>query len=296
MRRIWIVCQWEMKKDLSGRLISQCVVMAGSFLVFLLYKLAKLPILHVMNLLKGLPAPLLAFAGIRQETQTGSVNFYLLATAALMGVGYLMQSMRRCAESVYEDERSGMELVMLNQWFSRSDLSIGRFVYQVGCFLAGSLLWFLEIALLIVVGSITAMQRSSWLLSLVNMELRYAAVGILLLAVIYFFACAPREGLQIAVGDTIALVLGGTLLLGNLYKLRDVILWGLKTMGNEGTTISKLFGWLDGLYWVSPLSWLNPFMEKGVAVTAIICVVCLILAFVLFILAGECFERRKIEA
>lgn len=70
-------------------------------------------------------------------------------------------------------------------------------------------------------------------------------------------------------------ILACSLVVGNLYKVHDLAQWFLeKTMVGFSGILGNL-GWLDQGYWLSPLSWLNPYKNLSggtMVVQALICV------------------------
>ena len=72
------------------------------------------------------------------------------------------------------------------------------------------------------------------------------------------------------------LILYGPLLLGNIYKLCGLTGWLMDYVERPVEWPGRLLTVLRRLYWVSPLSWLNPYagqLDKGLGLKVMICVV-----------------------
>ena len=114
------------------------------------------------------------------------------------------------------------------------------------------------------------------------------------MTMICFLTICPKDGKRIDVGERIAILLGVSLLLGNLYKIRDAIGWLLRLLKIKDQIVHTIGGWLDWLYWISPLSWLNPFTSKDIFEILIQAGICILGTALLFFFTMEKYMVRKI--
>lgn len=294
MSTILQLWKWEWKKKKRNICVRQIVIMVLSMLVFLLYRLFKWNIIPLMLQIKQLPEELYVFMGITAGTETGNQNFYLVSLFVLAGVVILILTMHDMAESFYADERCGMMALMTNQWYSRKEILLAKYFWNMAVFFLGILVWTLENVLLIAVGSLSASQIGSGIALLFRACVWMLLVGALLLTVICFLTICPKDGKRIDVGERIAILLGVSLLLGNLYKIRDAIGWLLRLLKIKDQIVHTIGGWLDWLYWISPLSWLNPFTSKDIFEILIQAGICILGTALLFFFAMEKYKIRKI--
>lgn len=284
----------EWKRERRGWIGQQIFVMVCSLLVFLIYMVKKVWLFRAMLLVKSLPEAAYAFLGLTAETETGNLWFYLLFTAMLLNVYVIWEIMTGIAYAVYSDERSSAVYTLCSQWYSRGQLMVARYLANVFVLVVKYLLWYIELCLFILVGSITREQRVSGFHVLSGWLVRSIAVSFLLMSVVYLLAVSSRRGKQRDISSWGGLLVFGTLALGNLYKIRNLVIWIFLYLERDVSGIMRRWGWLNRLYWISPLSWVNPFAAGSVR-RAVLQVLC---SFIVGIGAAACavwcYNRREL--
>ena len=85
-----------------------------------------------------------------------------------------------------------------------------------------------------------------------------------------------------------------TLLIGNLYKVRDLLQWFLdQVLAGFGGILGNL-GWMNQGYWFSPLSWLNPYRDFSGGIMAAQAFVCVGIGVVGVVIGLKGYEHRRI--
>lgn len=253
----------EWKRDKKTWMMQQLVVMGISLLIFLLYLINKNCLFAVVSLIKNLPREFSILLGFDAATETGNLSFFLLYSGMILSFLFIWNAMSRCGRGFYADEFNGSVYSLCNQWYSRKQLFRIHYECSVLSFLTGYLMWYLELMLLILIGSLNASQRIRGMGMLTGMMLRGLFVGWMLISLISLFAVAPKSGRRIQTENWISALLLGTLAVGNLYKIRDMIGWFITCIGRDSSVLMRAFKWLDGLYWMSPLTWINPFTDNA---------------------------------
>ena len=87
----------------------------------------------------------------------------------------------------------------------------------------------------------------------------------------------------------------GSLVIGNLYKIRDLLEHSMKQSGKDMTALVNVLTLSRSLKWISPLSWLNPFTQYQSGVLAAQIIVSLVLSILAAAVGIVGYRIRKFE-
>ncbi|MCM1568344.1 MAG: hypothetical protein NC081_02725 [Roseburia sp.] len=273
--------EWDYQK--RGLLIQWAVGVSLLLLLFLIYSLKESWLFNGLSYVKALPPALYAFVGFTEETlPSGSLFTFIELFVMCLHVWLAWSFGARGMQSIWREEEDNHIYLIANQWCGRYELAIYKFTWSAVSMLATYVALFLPGVVLLLAGSASRVLLLENVMAMLGWMIRGCFVLLLLLTVCvsYALCCGYREQTYWAGG-----VVFGTLIIGNLYKIRDLACWILERLQINGELFNRLLGWLDGLYWISPLSWLNPFREAGALQITGQTVLCIIIAGI-FGLAG----------
>lgn len=261
------VLKWEWRycrKGVWKQLLLQACYPAA---VFLLYYFRKEWLFQTASAILSLPEEIYAFMGLNHGVITGNIRFYILFGVMLLQIWIVWNACWRTLQLLQADERTGSICSMCNQWYSRKQLGVGKLICSMMAFFLQNTIWYGIVLLFILMGSANGEQRVAAFGAVLLLWLRSSLVTGMLIAITFcggvFLKRPVREGMSWVNG-----ILVCSLLIGNLYKVRDLLQWFLEqTLVGVGGILKNL-EWLNQGYWLSPLSWLNPYknLPEGTAV------------------------------
>lgn len=273
LKRMTDVFRWEWRycrKGIWKQLLIQTCYPAA---VFLLYYFHKEWLFRAASAVFSLPEEIYAFAGLNHSVTTGNIRFYILFGVMLLQIWIVWNACWRTLQLLQADERTGSICSMCNQWYSRRQLGLGKLFCSFTAFFLQNTLWYCIVLLFICMGSANGEQRGAAFSTIILLWVRSSLVTGMLICLTFcagvFLKRPVRQGTSWVSG-----ILVCSLLLGNLYKVRNLLQWFLEQiLEGMGDSLEKL-RWLDHGYWLSPLSWLNPYGDSAgetVAVQLLIC-------------------------
>ena len=234
-----------------------------SVLVLVLYKIDKSILLAMMRGIFRFPKAIYQLFGLREGMSTGSFGFYLLFFAIFINFWLVWDSCRRMIGGVYRDVRGDRLHSLMNQLYSKEQLAIGKYSGILLVSVLQVTIWHLLLVLFAVLGNILPQQRSQTVLTILHLYLISLAIHIFFSSLSFFLAVWKGKRGK---GFYPAGILFGTLLVGNVWKIRELLLLLFQKLSVSKSKLLKfehMFAWLDELYWVSPLSWMNPLQLKS---------------------------------
>ena len=256
-----------------------------SVLVLALYKIDKRILLAMMRGIFRFPKAIYQLFGLKEGTATGSFGFYLLFFAMFVNFWLVWDSCRRMIGGVYRDVRGDRLHSLMNQLYSKEQLAIGKYSGILMVSVLQVTIWNLLLVLFAVLGNELPQQRSQTVLTILWLYLISLAIHIFFLSLSFLLAVLKgRRGK----GFYPAGILFGTLLAGNAWKIRELLVLLFQKLSVAESKLSKIehmFEWLDGLYWVSPLSWMNPLQLKSGGIF-VLQILLLLIASAIFITFG----------
>lgn len=261
--------------------------------IFLLYYFHKEWLFQTASAVLSLPEEIYAFVGLNSSVTTGNIRFYILFGVILLQIWIVWNACWRTLQLLQADERTGSICSMCNQWYTRRQLGMGKLICSLTAFFLQNILWYGIVLLFILLGSTNAEQRMITLSTVLLLWLRSSLVTGMLISLTFgigvFLKQPVRKGMPWVDG-----ILMGSLLIGNLYKVRDLLRWFLEQILAGFGGIRGNWGWMDQGYWLSPLSWLNPFRDLSGRTIAIQSLLCIGIAIAGIVIGLKGYESRRI--
>lgn len=287
------VIKWEWRycrKGVWRQLLGQASYPTA---IFLLYYFRKEWLFQAASAVLSLPEQLYSFIGLNHSVTTGNIRFYILFGVMLLQIWIVWNACWRTLQLLQADERTGSICSMCNQWYSRRQLGMGKLTCSVTAFLLQNILWHGIVLLFILMGSTNGEQRTAALRAVLLLWGRSSLVTGMLISLTFCIGVFLRQPVRKG-ASWVSGILTGSLLAGNLYKVRDLLQWILEqVMAGFGGVLEKL-GWMNQGYWLSPLSWLNPYKSVSGGVVAIQSLLCIGIAAAGIVIGLKGYERRRI--
>lgn len=287
-RELWKREWLSWKRDVYKWLASGTVIMLA---VFLLYIIRKSWLFRLADAIKVLPLELQAFLGLSSDVSTGNLCFFMKYALLPLHIALAFHFCWKAAERIRADERNGSIYSMCGQWYSRRQISVVKCVFPFIVMFFGYGTFTLYNILFIMLGDITWQQRLADAGSFLVLWLRVVLVLGLLASVCIWRALCSKSADVFVMPEWL---LCGTLTLGNIYKVVDALLWILEYTGHDGTGLQKWPDMLHVLYWVSPLSWVNPFMDLSAAQIILQVILCVGGSIGFLTMGIRGFEKRDL--
>lgn len=260
-------------------------------LVFIAYKTGKSFLFKVMSVVKSLPEAACAVLGIFYSTETGNILFYFLFTELFLQAWLAWKACAKIAYMIRGDELSGRVYNVCNQLFSRKQLAICYYLCGIIYTLTIYLVWNGILLLFALVGSFNQEQRIASLLTVSRVSLKGTFVLILLISVSFMCSTVLKrrnEGRPIA-----NLLVFGTLLLGNGFKLVDLMIVTAGYLEKDTGSLQAISAAMRNLSWLSPLSWMNPFSQAKWNISAVQMIICILGSGLSFYIGLYLYRRRS---
>lgn len=220
-----------------------------------------------------------------QELLTNEENFYsLFLVLYQIWLGYTL--MRDTREIFEEDRQAGrvyyfaIQLVTKSRYFDWKMLVSGLnfilmlSIYYIGLFLIRGLSGCFP----------PGGEMAGYLFR------SFAVFGILVAIEILWLAVKRRIGEDYFEGAFLL----GTIFLGNIHRLLAVLVTVLRLLGRNGGMLYKMRRILLPLYWISPVSWLDPFHNYKASDTGIVFGLGIVVMAFCCCLAHLCYKRKEI--
>ena len=256
-----------------------------SVAVLVLYKIDKSILLAMMRGIFRFPKAVYQLFGLDEGIATGNFGFYLLFFAMFINFWLVWGSCCRMIRGVYRDVRGDELYSLMNQLYSKEQLAIGKYSGKLIVSVLQVTIWNLLLVLFAVLGNELPQQRSQTVLTILWLYLTSLLIHIFFLSLSFFLAVWKGKRGK---GFYPAGILFGTLLAGNAWKIRELLVLLFQKLSVAESKLSKIehmFAWLDGLYWVSPLSWMNPLQLKNGGIF-VLQILLLLIASAIFITFG----------
>lgn len=272
--------EWDYQKQ--ELLIHMSVEIGLLFSLFVIYELKSEWLFKVFSYIKTLPPVLYAFAGFPEELPNGSLLTFIRLLMMWLYVWLAWSFGARGLESIWREEEDNNIYLICNQWCDRFRLGIYKYTWSAVSMLATYFVLFFFSIFFLVIGSANRELLFQNVMAMLCWMVRgcFSLLLLLSICVSYAMCCRYREQTM-----WVYFVVFGTLIVGNLYKVRDLICWILEQLRINSDGLRNLLGGLDVLYWFSPLSWLNPFSGSETLQITTQFIICIIITS-LFMLAG----------
>lgn len=288
----WLIALWKREwVHQKKRLIRQLLIEIGCIvLICLMYILFYKTFHRFTTYTLSLPEAVYAFWGIRDVESTSHIFFYIQWVLLPINIGVAWVQCKCAVDNIWMEEKNGSIFTICNQWYGRNQIIIAKYTWSVINFICNYTLLFVSI--MVLAGSNSGEQRVQEWKHMLGIYGKSIIIMIMLISLSYCYAVFRERKLRTYMIDVLIF---GTLILGNLYKVRDLIVLLVQRSNRNYAGILQTTGWLDALKWVSPLSWMNPFTSyqtMEVILQVIICITLSICAFWLSVL-GYRIRRFK---
>jgi len=290
IKRMW---HWEWVHEERREFITVGVEMAIIFVIFLLYKLGKRYLFTGARILKELPAPFLALFGIDSGTETGNISFYLMYVLFVLNLWNIWYYGKHMIYTIDRDEISGSIYTTCGQWFSRVQAAWSKWGYNVLWVVAKQSCLYLWAILWMLAGSTLHAQRVRYLGQFAASWGMSIFIMLLFMSVSFLYAVLPKRNLKKAPSSFLNMLFWTPFIIGNLYKLRDIVFFLLDYLEGDFEKFTQMFGWLDYLHQILPLSLVNPFAKMELAGVFFQLAECLILCAAAVLISVRLYRRRE---
>lgn len=258
IKSIW---HWEWAHNKYRRIRSLGAEILLEFLIFAIYKFWKGWLFKGVSMVMQMPPWFYAFLGIDSRTETGGLSFFLFYALTLMSAWNIWNACKSMMWAMDRDESCGSIYLICGQWFDRKQLAWGRWSWNAVVSVLMQVVLYIWVMLLAFIGSLNVEQSLSAAARLLG-GLFSSVMALLLFVSLSFLYSAAYKRRPLGDFSFRSRLFIVSLAVGNLYKLRDALFAILEQFGKPaGTRVMELCGWFNGLYWLSPLSWMNLVVE-----------------------------------
>ncbi|MDE6636162.1 MAG: hypothetical protein K2K09_06100, partial [Lachnospiraceae bacterium] len=215
------------------------------------------------------PEPVYRLFGIA-KTDSYNYWFYIKIVIIFSNVYVMWNLCNGVFYDVGRDEKNGTVFFMCNQLYTRKTIILSKYIASTVSYVIMYILWFLGMMLAGVVSRMNMSIITGGIKEMLTMMYGGIIVGILFLSVMFIYAVYDRRKDEYRASVFAGSFVFGTLIAGNLYKLRDIAVWIMDSLEKPYPELSSKLGFLDGFKWISPLSWINPFEVHDVKVWLIL--------------------------
>ena len=192
-------------------------------------------------------------SGYMEEMDTERIEFYIYPIIMILQFCLIWRACNLTTRCIYEDELNGTIYYICNQVFSRAELAVAKFIWMVLRFGIVYGLNVMIVSIAMVLGSGEDMAEYVLLLP------KGIIVGTFFIVITLLFCMIRKKNHYYEYDIRIQLLLLVPIIASNLYKIVNVFCW----VGNYIGVGDKLFNSFDEiilLKYLSPLSWLNPYL------------------------------------
>lgn len=288
----WIVPllkrDWHKNKDLLKRqfLIQLCLIVV----VCMIYVIFSEGLGCFKTYILSLPEAVYSLFGVSDKMNGSNIYFYIHWALLLLNIWIMRKQCKGAVESVWREEFSGYIFLMCNQLYSREQIFIAKYIWSVLNFLCNYTLFYL--AILLPVGLSKAGDKLTGILGILMIYGKSVLVFWLFISVTITYAVfAPKKRVDYFT-DLLIFI---PLVIGNIGKLRDVIILLIQRANGNYEVFFRFTRWIDGLKWLSPLSYMNPFTYFSAGEELAQVIICIVLSLFLYCLGKIGYRIRRFE-
>jgi len=268
-------------------------------LILLLYLIYPPILLNMAFTFLSLPSEVYAFLGIPPGTYGEHFSFFIFYAVLLLHIWFAYKKCTQAVKALRWDDRNGSIYLWINQLVSRRQFILLKYVGTLISFWAVYFCFHLVLFMTILIG---ANQYQFKISAGVIVKLFFLGgfVITMLITIASFYAMIKESDDGGSDTSCAKYLIFATLLSGNIYKVRDLLIW-VAELFHERTTIkldsqgfADAFSWLDGLYWLSPLSWLNPYALDSGRALSVQYFLCIFLTAVFGFFVIFIYQKRKL--
>lgn len=241
-----------------------------------------------------IPEPLYRLFGI---ANTDSYNYWFYIKIIII-FSNICVVWNLCSDVFYDvgrDEKNGSVFFMCNQLYTRKTIILSKYIVSAVSYVVMYILWFAGMMLAGVLSKPNMRIITGGIKEMLTMMYGGIIVGILFLSVTFIYAVYDRRKDEYEASMFTGLFIFGTLITGNLYKLRDIAVWIMDSLEKPYPELSSRLGFLDGFKWISPLSWINPFEVHDVKMWLILTLAAAAVSGASVVVTLFLYEKRTLD-
>lgn len=269
MRLLWKREWISQRKELCIQLLLELLCVA---VLFIVYQVKKSLLFKTFSYVLALPAPVYAFLGLPEGVVTGNLAFCIQFVLMLLNVWIAWSFCSRAVQNIWREERTGSIYTLCNQWYTRRQLALGKYLWSIASFAVNYLLLYVTSCILMAAGSLRNSQSAAYAGKISGMMLGGMFVIVFLISVCTCYAMAVKRRNSTSFITGIIIV---PIIIANLFKIRNLLLFLAE---KAEISLEWSGGLLDKLYWLSPMSWINPFAENDLGTAILQMIICIVLS------------------
>ncbi len=291
IRNTFRMIRYDMRPYWLSILLQWFVMTIVLVLILVGYRVDKGVYFELTQSVMGLPKGVYGLLGIPADAKTGNIIFYILFPFMYFNVWMIWKGCERVFEIVYLDEITGRVLSVCGQLYSRLQLCVGKWLTAILLFVVQYASVYISGMVIVRIGSYNEHQLATGINSLWLMMLMGMAVTIVMMTLTFIVAII-RKCTYVCEGWLIGVIFG-TLVVGSLYRLRDGLKVLLDFLGVKNLEVFDKLQWMEDLVRFSPLSWLNPYLEREPGEVVKFGMICLLICGICFGLAYVLYRKRE---
>lgn len=236
------------------------------------------------------PRELVALSGYQSWEGMGNAAYYLLFVMMFFHVEIAWRACIRTLHIVYMDEENQSVYSLCNQLYSRGKLAVSKYLWALCSFL------FLYSVLSVCLWGMTAVgnhihEQITDYRMLMTYSAKAALIISMLISLTFLYAVWTKRINGYTKHGFVSILVLGTFFVGNLYKLRDVLIYFFNKYDLTTGLIERMTVWMShDLRRFSPLSWMNPEVDFSRSLV-MFCVAVIILSFMMGMIG---YQRRRL--
>lgn len=265
----------------------------SSAVMIIIYFIASNWATKLFEILYQQPDFVYSFLGLGSTVSVKNVTFYLMYSLMLTFFWLTWRASLRVIRSVHIEETTGSVYYLCNQLVSRKGLLRIKLLWAlISTTVVYLLLFIMYIVIITLVGHGGIQCVSSF-----DLMLRFGlglCVSWMFQCISFLYAVNATRSYENEASWFVNLIVFIPLIIGNVYKVSDAVLWLINNSGKNVTELSEKLSGLQNLVWLSPMSWLNPFTSVSAKDMLYRFVICLVTSAVTYTIAELCYNRRKL--
>lgn len=290
IKRMW---HWEWVHEDHKEFITLGIEMTMIFIIFLFYIFGKHYLFAASRILRTLPVPFLALLGLDCATEMGNIAFYLMYTLLIFNLWNIWHYGKHMIHTIDRDEISGSIYTTCGQWFSRTQTAWSKWGFNILWIIVQQSLLYIWTIIWMFAGSANNSQRVRYLSQLSASWGINICVMILFISICFFYAVFPKRNLKKAVSHFPNILFWTLFIAGNLYKLKNILFFLLEYLEGDFEKFTLIFGWLDQLGKIIPLSLINPFAKLEPIQILLQLTVCLCFCITIAAIGVRFYHKRE---
>ena len=289
----WLLALWRREWEFwENTLVKQLrleLICIGA--VFVIFVMSGAVTGRLSGYITTMPGAVLAFWGLPEKIGVPDGLTFMKWILMPLHVWIAWEACNRAMKTIWREEEGGHIYMLCNQWYTRYQIGIAKYTWIIMSFVIKYAIMFAVYICLALVAC-----KSGQRMTEVKLFIRLFGKGICVIAFLISLAASHamlhKRKARSLWADIVVL---GTLALGNLYKVKDLLELVMKQSGRDFTRLIRVLSWSGIFKGLAPLSWLNPFTvyTKGIIIAQVL--FCLILSGAAAVVGIVGYRIRKFE-